>query len=294
MNKNQTFICNGDSWVFGSEIIDPTQQKNLANGEHVTTIDYLPDNDAYRCPRIFSSYLAEIADATSINISWPADDNTTILYRTMDYVTNTYLSQGKSTENLMIIIGWSSPERNSFWYDDGQLSILFRLWPNVQHFDSDLQKKFWDIYTRCMWNSQEYIRRYVHTIINFQNWCVANNLKWLCFNSFQQVRDLNINEWQDLNVRNEIEALTNKLGSYHYHSSDEGNVRNNAPYNLMPLWDQVDNVRFYKKDQENNTFKSFITEHNKTNTFNGWHPSPESHKIWAQELWSYIKENKLD
>jgi hypothetical protein len=62
----------------------------------------------------------------------------------------------------------------------------------------------------------------------------------------------------------------------------------------MPLWDQVDNVRFYKKDQENNTFKSFITEHNKTNTFNGWHPSPESHKIWAQELWSYIKENKLD
>jgi hypothetical protein len=294
MNKNQTFICNGDSWVFGSEIIDPTQQKNLANGKHVTTIDYLPDNDAYRCPRIFSSYLAEIADATSINISWPADDNTTILYRTMDYVTNTYLSQGKSTENLMIIIGWSSPERNSFWYDDGQLSILFRLWPNVQHFDSDLQKKFWDIYTRCMWNSQEYIRRYVHTIINFQNWCVANNLKWLCFNSFQQVRDLNINEWQDLNVRNEIEALTNKLGSYHYHSSDEGNVRNNAPYNLMPLWDQVDNVRFYKKDQENNTFKSFITEHNKTNTFNGWHPSPESHKIWAQELWSYIKENKLD
>jgi hypothetical protein len=294
MNKNQTFICNGDSWVFGSEIIDPTQQKNLANGKHVTTIDYLPDNDAYRCPRIFSSYMAEIADATSINISWPADDNTTILYRTMDYVTNTYLSQGKSTENLMIIIGWSSPERNSFWYDDGQLSILFRLWPNVQHFDSDLQKKFWDIYTRCMWNSQEYIRRYVHTIINFQNWCVANNLKWLCFNSFQQVRDLNINEWQDLNVRNEIEALTNKLGSYHYHSSDEGNVRNNAPYNLMPLWDQVDNVRFYKKDQENNTFKSFITEHNKTNTFNGWHPSPESHKIWAQELWSYIKENKLD
>jgi hypothetical protein len=294
MNKNQTFICNGDSWVFGSEIIDPTQQKNLANGKHVTTIDYLPDNDAYRCPRIFSSYMAEIADATSINISWPADDNTTILYRTMDYVTNTYLSQGKSTENLMIIIGWSSPERNSFWYDDGQLSILFRLWPNVQHFDSDLQKKFWDIYTRCMWNSQEYIRRYVHTIINFQNWCVANNLKWLCFNSFQQVRDLNINEWQDLNVRNEIEALTNKLGGYQYHSSDEGNVRNNAPYNLMPLWDQVDNVRFYKKDQENNTFKSFITEHNKTNTFNGWHPSPESHKIWAQELWSYIKENKLD
>jgi hypothetical protein len=291
---NKTFICNGDSWVFGSEILDPDQQKTLKNGQHVTAIDYLPNNDAYRCPRIFSSYLAEIADATSINISWPADDNTTILYRTMDYVTNNYLREGKSTENLMIIIGWSSPERNSFWYDDGKLSRLFRLWPNVQNFDSALQKQFWDIYTRCIWNPQEYMRRYVHTIINFQNWCIANNLKWLCFNSFQQVRNLNIDEWEDLNVKTEIEALSNRLGGYQYHISDNSNVRQNALYNLMSLWDQVDNVRFYKKDQENSTFKSFIIEHNKTNTFNGWHPSPESHQIWAQELWSYIKEHNLD
>ena len=294
MNKNQTFICNGDSWVFGSEILDPNLSSTLKNGQHVTEIDFMPDNDAYRCPRIFSSYLAEIADATSINISWPADDNTTILYRTMDYVTNNYLSQGKSTENLMIIVGWSSPERNSFWYDDGNLSMLFRLWPNVQHFDSDLQKKFWDIYTRCIWNSQEYMRRYVHTIINFQNWCIANNLKWLCFNSFQQVKNLNIDEWVDLNVRDEIGALTNRLGGYQYHSSDDSVVRKNASYDLMALWDQVDSVRFYKKDQANNTFKSFITQHNTTNPFNGWHPSPESHQIWAQELWSYIKENNLD
>jgi hypothetical protein len=289
---NKTFICNGDSWVFGSEILDPNLSSTLKKGQHVTAIDFLPHNDTYRCPRIFSSYLAEIADATSINISWPADDNTTILRRTMDYVTNNYLSQGKSTEDLMIIVGWSSPERNSFWYDDGNLSILFRLWPNVKHFDSDLQKQFWDIYTRCIWNPQEYMSRYVHTIINFQNWCIANNLKWLCFNSFQQVKNLDINEWQDLNVRNEIEALTHRLGGYHYH--DNSNVRKNTSYDLMPLWDQVDKVRFYKKDQENNTFKSFITEHNKTNAFNGWHPSPESHQIWAQELWSYIKENNLD
>jgi hypothetical protein len=291
---NKTFICNGDSWVFGSEILEPNLNGTLKNGQHVTTIDYMPDNDAYRCPRIFSSYLAEIADATSINISWPADDNTTILYRTMDFVTNKYLKENKSTENLMIIIGWSSPERNSFWYDDGKLSMLFRLWPNVKHFDSVLQKQFWDIYTRCIWNSQEYIRRYVHTIINFQNWCIANKLKWLCFNSFQQVKNLNIDEWEDLNVKTEIEALTHRLGGYEYHVSDNSNVRQREIYDLTTLWDQVDSVRFYKKDQENNTFKSFITEHNKTNTFNGWHPSPESHKIWAQELWSYIKENNLD
>jgi hypothetical protein len=134
----------------------------------------------------------------------------------------------------------------------------------------------------------------VHTIINFQNWCIANKLKWLCFNSFQQVKNLNIDEWEDLNVKTEIEALTHRLGGYEYHVSDNSNVRQREIYDLTTLWDQVDSVRFYKKDQENNTFKSFITEHNKTNTFNGWHPSPESHKIWAQELWSYIKENNLD
>jgi lysophospholipase L1-like esterase len=51
-------------------------------------------------------------------------------------------------------------------------------------------------------------------------------------------------------------------------------------------------VRFYKKDQPNSTFKSFI-EANVDDPLVGWHPSPSGHEAWATELVRYIKENNL-
>lgn len=293
MKENLTIICNGDSWVFGSEILDPKLEKKLAPTAHVTTIDFLPENDSYRCPRIFSSHIAKIANAKSINISWPADDNTSILRRTIDYLTSEYISQGKDTKNILVIVGWSSPERNSFWYDDGNISFLFRVWPNIQHFETKQQQEFWKLYVQYIWNPQEYMSRYVYTVLQFQNFCQAHNINWLCFNSFQQIKKENIENWVDLNVQEELIKLSKKIGTYTYHTTDNLEQRHNKFNDLIPIWNSIDNVRFYKKDQEENTFKSYIEKHNKINPFNGWHPSPESHEIWASELWKYIKENNL-
>jgi hypothetical protein len=293
MNNDLTIICNGDSWVFGSEILDPELKKNLPPNAHVTSKDFYPENDSYRCSRIFSTYLAEIADARTVNISWPADDNTTILRRTIDYLTSEYIAKGKDTKYVLVIVGWSSPERNSFWYDDGSFSMLFRLWPNVRHFDTKHQEEFWKLYVNYIWNAQEYMSRYVYTILQFQNFCQSHNINWLCFNSFQQIKQQNINNWVDLNVKEELIKLSNKVGGYSYHTSDNIFQRQNKTNNLMSIWNTIDNLRFYKKDQEHNTFKSYIEKHNKGTVFNGWHPSPESHKLWALELWRYINEHKL-
>ncbi len=61
----------------------------------------------------------------------------------------------------------------------------------------------------------------------------------------------------------------------------------------MTLWNTVNPINFYNKDQLNNTFKGFI-EANCKDPFNGtWHPSPDSHAAWATELHRYIKDNKL-
>ena len=59
------------------------------------------------------------------------------------------------------------------------------------------------------------------------------------------------------------------------------------------MWDTIDNVRFYKKDQSNYSFKSFMVENNPDKPYNGWHPSPEAHKIWAEEIFRYINDNNL-
>lgn len=288
-------ICDGDSWVFGCEILDPKLAKKMRAGDHPGAYDFEPANDAYRVPRIFSTHLAELLDAKVTNLSWPADDNGSILRRTIEYVTSEYLATGRSTENLMVIVGWSSPERNSFWYRDDKLSHQFRLWPQVQHFDRPAQKKFWELYVTYLWNPEEYMTRYVFNVLQLQNFCNQHGIKWLCFNSFYQVPQQNVEDWHDLDIRAELEVLTGRTGGYQYQHSTAPLDRQGRVNQYVNIWDTIDPVRFYQKDQPGSTFKSFVENpDNKVDpVFCGWHPSPEAHRAWALELARYITENNL-
>lgn len=295
MSEKLTVITNGDSWVFGCEIVDPKISARYSASDHPGKYDYTEENDAYRLPRIFPTHLSTLLDADVINLSWPADDNGSILRRTLNYIIDRYISKNRSTENLLVILGWSSPERNSFWYKDYQISRPFRLWPQVQHFDADPQKEFWKLYVQHMWNREEYIPRYILNVIQLQNFCDANNIRWLCFNSFYQSPNKNVTDWEELDVRHETESLGPKLGTYPYTNTLTGSYRHHGRMSYIEMWNTVDPIRFYKKDQANNTFKSFIEDpvNNIGTIFNGWHPSPESHEAWAKELARYISENKL-
>jgi hypothetical protein len=233
-------------------------------------------------------------NANVTNLAWPADDNGTILNRTMVHISKEYLAKGKSTENLFVIIGWSSPERNVFYYKDTEklFTQRFRLWPQVPHFDSKAQEKFWEIYVEYLWNAEEYMPRYVMNVLQLQNFCNAHGIKWMCFNSFYQTPALNVTEWEDLDVKKELENVHSGGGPYHV-SSDKNTDRRYYQFTYSDLWNTVDPIRFYKKDQPKNTFSSFIKESGADPVFYGWHPSPESHELWAEELVRYINENNL-
>lgn len=288
-------ICDGDSWVFGCEILDPELSKLYPDSTHPGEHDFEEANDEYRRPKIFSTHLSKIFNANVVNLSWPADDNGTILRRTMDYITNKYIANHLPTTNLFVIIGWSSPERNSFWYRDENINMHFRLWPNVPHFDAKPQQKFWELYVAHLWNPEEYIPRYVFNVVQFQNFCRAHGIKWLCFNSFYQVPQKNVADWVDLDIREELGKLKQKLNGYQYQQTSNPHTRDTALIDYTALWDTVDPVRFYKKDQPNNTFKSYISDpaNNVAEPFNGWHPSPSGHEAWAHELARYIRSHNL-
>ena len=288
-------ICDGDSWVFGCEIADPEIAKRYSPDVHPGEYDYIQENDAYRIPRIFPTHLSRLLDAEVINLSWPADDNNTILNRTIDFITNTYLARNISTDNLFVIIGWTSPERNSFWYKDDKLSHRFRIWPNVANFDTKEQGEIWKLYVSYLWNKEEYIPRYVRNVLYLQNFCKAHNIKWMCFNSFYQTPNESIAKWNDLDISAELDSIKGKVGAYPFQSTRDGLKRYSELINYKALWDIVDPVRFYKKDMSNNTFKSYIEnpDRNINPVFTGWHPSPESHEAWATELAMYIINNKL-
>lgn len=288
-------ICDGDSWTFGCEIANPKISKKYSKDTHPGAYDFLEENDSYRIPKIFPTHLSKLLKVPVTNLSWPADDNGTILRRTINYISQKYLANNLSTDKLFVIIGWTSPERNSFWYKDDKLSHLFRLQPQVKHFDAAAQEKFWELYVTYLWNEEEYIPRYVLNVLQLQNFCQANNIKWLCFNSFYQTPNSNPNDWQDLKIADEVIRLQGKIGAHVYQQSTAPLNRKTHSNAYSALWSSIDPVRFYKKDHTQNTFKSFIEDpaNNVAEPLTGWHPSPEGHKSWAKELARYIKENKL-
>lgn len=282
-------IFDGDSWAFGSEIADPKLASQYDKHVHPGVYDFLPVNDRYRVPKLYSHKMANLLGCDYINLGWPADDNKTIIERTMTYITSEYISQNKSTDELFVIIGWTSPERNSFWWKNGNFSNKFRLWPQVQHFDDKKQKKLWDMYVQYMWHPEEYIPRHVSTVVQFQNFCNAHNIKWLSYNAFYQTPHQGPDGWQDLNMLSEIRNVDRKLHGYSY---SKNGTRKQKQLQFETLWQTVDPVRFYRKDQPISTFKSFITE-TLDDPWVGWHPNPEAHEAWALELTRYIKKNKL-
>ena len=85
-NPTPEIICDGDSWVFGSEIADPNIVTRYSSDTHPGVYDFFPENDAYRIPKIFSTHLANLLNIPVTNLSWPADDNGTILRRTINYI----------------------------------------------------------------------------------------------------------------------------------------------------------------------------------------------------------------
>ena len=288
-------ICDGDSWVFGCEIVDPKIAKKYPETAHPGQYDFIEENDAYRIPKIFSTHLANLLNIPVTNLSWPADDNGTILRRTINYISQKYLAKNLPTDNLFVIIGWSSPERNSFWYKDDNLSHLFRLWPQVPHFESKEQEKFWELYVSYLWHAEEYIPRYVLHVLQLQNFCTANNIKWMCFNSFYQTPNASPGQWNDLDIKHEVEKIKGRIGDHVYQQSTNPLKRITHVNDYSALWNSIDSIRFYKKDLPNNTFKSYIEDpaNNVNPPLTGWHPSPEGHEAWASELARYIKVNKL-
>jgi hypothetical protein len=289
-----TLITNGDSWTFGSEIVSPELVNANPDATHVCQYDFYENNDAYRVPRTYPSYLAEKLNANVVNLAWPADDNGSILRRTIDYITTNYIAANKSTEDLFVVVGWSSPERNSFWFKDDNTSEPFRLWPNVPNFTHTAQEKFWELYVAYLWNPEEYLPRFILNCIQLDNFCRSHNIKFLQFNAFYQTPNSNIDTWQELNIKEELGKL--KLSGYQYTDSDS-KVRQHNLFDYAATWSNVRN--FYKKDQPNSTFKSFIDNAGLDNPYctigqgAGWHPSPEAHAAWAQELHKYIQENNL-
>jgi hypothetical protein len=289
--KNLDLILGGDSWVFGSEIADP---KLIAKypGQHVSNYDYLEENDAYREPRVFPGLLAKKLKAKNvISTAWPADDNDSICNRVIDYITTNYINKNKSTKNIFAVIGWSSPERARFWFKNDTDSRKYIIWPSLEWHDFPEQRRIWELYVMYLWNKEEYIPRFVKTVLRFQNFCTEHKIKWLCFNAFYQGAGSGCSHeiGNDINIKNEILSFGQEGYGYMINGQRQSDMN---LFHWENIWATVDLVRYYCKDQEENSWRTFI--HKRLDSpYSGHHPSEQGHQLWAEEIYNYITVNNL-
>jgi len=288
MSNDMMLITNGDSWTFGCEIVDPELLAKHPKIQHLTELDHLMENDSYRLDKIWPTKLANLLNANVINLAEPGDDNSSILTRTQEYVLE-LLKQGVSPDKLFVVIGWTSPERRDFYYksDDGKHSYKVKLNPHGTFSEQEPISKLTKLYAMNFWNPEEYIIRYITTILNFQNFCTVNNIKYLNFNSFYRHRHGNMDQWKDIDMREQIDLLSISASAI----SDQTQRLYHMP-KYDNFWNNIDSIKFYNKDNVNNSFKTFVDTHS-PDGYSGWHPNHDGHTVWANELYRYIIEHKL-
>ena len=72
----------------------------------------------------------------------------------------------------------------------------------------------------------------------------------MCFNSFYQTPKESPGQWHDLNIKDEVRNLKDKVGGHEYQQSNNPLQRKVHVNDYSALWNSIDPVRFYKKDQD--------------------------------------------
>ena len=120
MSKYKKLIVVGDSWTHGSEIRDPALPESIK--------DWDSANDHYRIPRIWPTKLGNILGVDEvINLSYPAASNDRSVRNLVGWLTEHYLKPKKSTEDIFVIIGLTSPERKDFYYKGSKSKWWFTM-----------------------------------------------------------------------------------------------------------------------------------------------------------------------
>jgi len=290
METQKVLLTNGDSWTFGSEIMAPEFMVDPGKKGHGMAglykkghNDFDEANDYYRIPRIWPTMLANHLGYQCVNLSWPARSNDSIYDTTIGYLLKHYVIPRRSTDDLVVIVGWSSPERKNVVIDEGRTCYMHTIWPAMDDssfYLSETARRYFRFHVANLWSEHEYISRFIEQNYNLYCFCELHGIRYFCFNSFYQVPGQNPKHWVDIDVAKIVSSWnTEKLGGW----IDQVHNWKFRIERLLNQWESIPRSRFILKDQ--GSFKSHIDATvPQAARMNNWHPSPESHKAWAEYL----------
>ena len=272
-------IVTGDSWSYGSEIINPKLNPNIDEW-HITNTDY---RESHIFPTILGNYL----NINSIrNLSFPAYSNDSIFRELYKYLFRDYICHGKSLDNVFVLVQLTSFDRIDYYYkyENETLGTFKTLWPNWEHNYGDYTfNMFADVYSRFIEHNMGNLNRYINQIFSFENFCKIYKIPYLIVQGFYHTDYVpNILEWYD--------------SAYIDNTNTQNIIKHLNGYELK-MWNEIDSIRFMNKDKNNHSLHSILKSKiiNKPNLdlFYKQHPNELGHAVIAKELSEYIKKYNL-
>lgn len=284
-------LTNGDSWTFGSEIVAPEFYSDCIKKTYKQGFaDIHPINDYYRIPRIWPYTLSKNLNKELINISWPARSNDSIYDSTISWILKNYTVPGKSTTDLTVVIGWTTPERKNVIFTEDDDIYTQTIWPNMMdnsYYRSDTVREYFRMHVNYLWTEYEYITRFVNHNYDLSNFCKLHNIKLYTFNSFYETPKIGIYNWQScVNICNILDRWDHtKLTGW----TDNFFNWKEQIYALKAKWNSISSDQFILKDI--GSFKGYIDNNIPQEIrFEKIHPSAESHIAWGTFLSTWINE----
>lgn len=266
----------GDSWAWGAELVDPAEEKvpimTLPGGGFDR--QFKPINMEYRLKHRYVNVFAEKINADCIiDFSKPSNSNDAIFRNVVSWLSNDVSNLNK--EEIFVSIGWTSPERAEFYYDNNYISAGPWSIDQFKNTNSDLHL-FFNLYYKYFSEPQWFFQKYLQTIWATQTLLDSFNIKYAMHQAFYHHFDEAITSWND-------RVYKEKYMNINFNNT------------LQNLWNNIDDVKFINKNS-----KKLSTAHSVMvdvggldNVFEVFHPNALGHKIWGDYLFKHCTENNL-
>lgn len=292
LNNKKTILTCGDSFTFGSEIIDPTlsagkpepyKLEPMING----LTDFSSENDEYRTSRIWPTYLGELSKSEVINIAKPAISNQWIYRSTTGWILKNYISKNISTEDLIVVVGWTSTARREFFFVGENATYEKTLNVNGDfNLESKEMQEFFKYYALLSDFDTQGVSDFIDYNFNLYNFCQSHNIKYYCFNALpEEHHSYQLERFhRDLNVSKHIENFKYIATCWNRDMYSESLIK----------WKSIPSSCFIQKDCTLNSFSNYIKVLPLEKRLHGIHPSPQAHKIWAEVIYDFVFNRNIN
>lgn len=260
-------ITEGDSWTAG-DIIDPVLVE-----QGLTHIN-AKQNDKYRLPRVWPGKLQNFLGVPVVNNAVAGSSNDGILRRLFNEVPK-YLNDHRS-KDIVVIVGFTSPERRDFCSKEGW-DTIYPLEVKSKSEAANLREEFQSIYTELYWRPEDYITRYINTVLSAYYFLSSLKVKFLFFNAFYE---------NDFGLRNK--HTTREFIESFKEITEHGRLK------YLNLDKSIDSyLDVHDKHFLPTSFLRYIKTKgsmDSTEYFYRHHPTEISHVLWADHIYNHIKK----